>query len=458
MGVPPLPRRQPVRPHRQSVRRPVRSACLALSLTVAGWLPQPAPAELPALPEPLTLEHALSLADDPHPDLLAAAADRDVARAERDLAASATGLNASVNAQAKWIEPSEFAFDQSHNDSQAHLRVRKRLYDFGHTRASVAAAEALLDSRQLRYADARQQRRLDILERYLDVLLADLEFRVQDEAMAIAFVRLDRIRDQHELRQVSDVELLDSETRYEETRSARYRAQARQRTARVRLAEALHRPGQLSNTLAEPDLGRIAVEPPPLEDLVAEVLQANPRIQALRAEAESARERLQAARAADRPVLLGAAEASEYARKTGSTDPWSIGLELEVPLYTGGRSGAERARARALLRRTEADIAAAELELRQDVQALWEEINILRAGRDEARTRVEFRELFLDRSRALYEMEAETNLGDAMVFSTEARLREAQLDYQLLLNWARLDLLRGRTVAVLDGEPEGKTE
>ncbi len=55
-------------------------------------------------------------------------------------------------------------------------------------------------------------------------------------------------------------------------------------------------------------------------------------------------------------------------------------------------------------------------------------------------------------------MEAETNLGDAMVFSTEARLREAQLDYQLLLNWARLDLLRGRTVAVLDGEPEGKTE
>lgn len=455
MGVFPLPRPQP-RPRPRSAHRRVRSAWLALSLAIC--LPLRLPAELPALPEPLTLEYALSLADDPHPDLLAAAADRDLARAERDLAASITGLTASINAEAKWIEPSEYAFDQSQNDSQAHLRVRKRLYDFGYTRASVAAADALLDSRQLQYADTRQQRRLDILGRYFDVLLADLAFRVQDEAMAIAFVRLDRIRDRHELHQVSDVDLLASETRYEETRSLRYRAQAGQRTARVRLAEVLYRPGQLSNTLVEPDLSRIVLEPPPLDELITEVLQANPRIQALRAEAESGRERLQAARASDRPILLGAAEVSEYVRETGSTDPWSIGLQLEVPLYTGGRSGAERARARALLRRTEADIAAAELNLRQDVQALWEEINVLRANRDEARTRMEFRELSLDRSRALYEMEAEADLGDAMVFSTEARLREARLDYQLLLNWARLDLLRGQTVAALDGKPEGTSE
>jgi len=455
MGVFPLPRPQP-RPRPQSAQRLVRSAWLTLSLAVC--LPLRLPAELPALPEPLTLEYALSLADDPHPDLLAAAADRDLARAERDLAASITGLTASINAEAKWIEPSEYAFDQSQNDSQAHLRVRKRLYDFGYTRASVAAAEALLDSRQLQYVDTRQQRRLDILRHYLDVLLAGLESRLQDEAMAVAFVHLDLARDRHDLNQISDVELLEKETRYEEVRSIRYHARARQRTTRVRLAEALHRPGQLSSTLVEPDLSRITLEPPSLEELITEVLQANPRIQALRAEAESGRERLQAARASDRPILLGAAEVSEYARETGSTDPWSIGLQLEVPLYTGGRSGAERARARALLRRTEADIAAAELSLRQDVQALWEEINVLRANRDEARTRIEFTELYLDRNRALYEMEAAIDLDDALMRSTEAHLREAQLDYQLLLNWARLDLLRGQTVAALNGKPGETSE
>ncbi len=41
------------------------------------------PAGLPPLPEPLTLEHALSLADGSHPELESARAALDGARAER---------------------------------------------------------------------------------------------------------------------------------------------------------------------------------------------------------------------------------------------------------------------------------------------------------------------------------------------------------------------------------------
>ncbi len=397
-----------------------------------------------ALPEPLTLEYALSLADDLHPDLLAAAADTDIARAQRDRAVSAYGLNAGVSAEAKWIDPAEYADDQSQNDSRASLILSKRLYDFGHTRASVAAADANLTRQQLQYTDAQQQHRLTILERYLNVLRADLEFRVQDEVMATAYVRVDRARDRQELGQVSDIERLEAETLYQEARSARYHAQAEQRIRRVQLAEVLNRPGQLSSTLAEPNLQFVAIEPPDLAGLSADVLQNNPHLQALRAGTEAARERLQATRALDRPVISGRAEATEYARQTGSTDPWAVGVQLDVPLYTGGRSSAERALARAELQRSEADLARAELTLRQDVQALWEEIQVLRAGREETQTRMDYRELYLDRSRALYEMEVSTDLGDAMIVSSQARLRQAELDYRLLMNWARLNALRGQ--------------
>lgn len=434
-----------------------RAAFLVFAAAVAG--PACAAEDAPAaLPEPLTLEAALALAEEPHPDLVAAAADADIARAGRDRAASAYGINAGVSAVARWSEPADLAFDQTYNDSQASVYLSKRLYDFGRTRAEVAAADALVSSRRLDYLDARLQRGLDILARYLDVMLADLQFRAEDEAMATAYVRLDRAQDRHELGQVSDIDLLEIETEYQEARSARFLAQARQRTARVALAEALNRPGQLSGTLVEPDLGHLDTEPPPLPALTEAVLRDNPRLQSLRAAAEAGRERLQAARALDRPVITGIARASEYQRQTGSTDPWSVGVQLELPLYTGGRSTAERAQARAELTRNEAQLAQAELRLRQDVHALWEEIQVLRTSREEARTRLDFRELYLDRSRALYEMEVNTDLGDAMVVSTEARFRQAQLDYRLVLGWARLNALRGRPLFAAHDEAATEQE
>lgn len=409
------------------------------------------------LPEPLTLEYALGLADAPHPHLLAAVAERDAALARRDLAASTYGINAGVNAEATWSEPAERAFDQSYNDSQAGVYVRKRLYDFGRTRGLVAAAEAQLTGQELRFADARLQRGLDILDSYLNVLLADLRFRVHDEAMAIAYVRLDRANDRHELGQISDIDRFEADTLYQETRSARFLAQAAQRTARVRLAEALNRPGQLSGTLAEPDLGIADREPPELETLIAEVLQDSPRVLSLRAETEAARERIQAARALERPILSGRAEANEYQRQTGDTYPWAVGLQVEVPLFTGGRGAAERAQARAELARSEAELARAQQELRQTVQSLWEEIRVLRASRDETRTREEYRELYLDRSRSLYELEVNSDLGDSMVRSSEARLRQAELDYRLLLNWGRLNVLRGRELFADNAEVSEST-
>ena len=58
----------------------------------------------------------------------------------------------------------------------------------------------------------------------------------------------------------------------------------------------------------------------------------------------------------------------------------------------------------------------------------------------------DFRELALDRSRALYEMEATTNLGDAMVAVSEVRFKQAETDFQLALAWMELNLLLGQPV------------
>ena len=399
---------------------------------------------LPPLPEPLTLQAALAGLPAEHPELLRADAARDLARAEQVAAESLTGLRASAFAEGRIVEPSPLAPETDRNDSRATVLVSKRLYDFGRSDSARSAAEAGYSGSRLDYVEARYGQRLEVIARYLDVLLADLTFMVENEAMAIVYVRLDEMRDRHELGQVSDIELLEQETRYQETRIRRFRAQAEQRTSRARLARALGRPDQPPRDLVPPPLSGLEQELPELQDLETTVLETNPALRAARAEVEAGLQRLEAARAGRRPVLTGEVEAGKYAKEFGSRDEWRASVILEVPLLTGGTVKADIARARGELKRARAELTSRRFELRQRLVELYELIQVLQAQRDEAWTRQDYRDLYLDRSRALYEMEVETDLGDAMVESTRARLQAAQVDYQLLLAWAELDALRGR--------------
>ena len=211
-------------------------------------------ADLPPLPEPLTLEAALEAAADIHPDLLLAQARREAALAARDRVGARYGLELGVRGRARWVDPSPVArrVDDGNNDSSIHLEARKLLYDFGQTRARMAAAEARIGGQEQQLKAIRLDRRLDVMSRFFDVKLADLEYRVQNEAMAIAFVRMDRLRERAALGQASDVELLELEARFQRIRSRRVQAEADQRLARARLAESLNRPGTLPGDLVPP--------------------------------------------------------------------------------------------------------------------------------------------------------------------------------------------------------------
>ncbi|WP_419610446.1 TolC family protein, partial [Thiolapillus sp.] len=132
-----------------------------------------------------------------------------------------------------------------------------------------------------------------------------------------------------------------------------------------------------------------------------------------------------------------------YARETRSTEPFSAALVLEMSLYSGGRDDAETARARAELMENQALKAKLELELRQQVLELWLEQNTLRRRLKELRAREEYRDLYLDRSRTLYELERTSDLGDAMVQVSAVRLELAKLQYQWMLNDMRLKVLTG---------------
>ena len=421
----------------------VRRCGMVFGLLLAGAV---AAAEAP-LPNPLSLEQALQFAESAHPDLERARGQLQAAQANFDLAESANGTRAFIDLTPQWVQPSIRTDDELVNDSRARLLLSKRLYDFGRSASLNQAARAAIAARELALLDARQARRLDIAARFFEVLLADLRYAVDNEAMAHQYVNFDKSRERRRLGQISDVELLELEQRYQEAFIVRTRSQKRQAQMRLQLAMALNRPDELPADLALPSLPENDRAAPEYKKLLELAVQKNPALVALRQETQAARAQVAAERARRYPVLSAEGEAARYERELGSRDDLRATLNLRIPLWQGGEDKASIALALGRLHEQEARLQRAELDVRQTVLDLTQELETLKIERDAAKRRTAYRDLYLDRSRALYELEVRTDLGDAMTRVTEAQWLAAQVEFRLALAWARVAALTGDLVS-----------
>jgi hypothetical protein len=226
--------------------------------------------------------------------------------------------------------------------------------------------------------------RLEIMQRFYDVLLADLSYARDNEAMAVGYIQFDRGVNRQELGQFSDLAVAELEAAYQLIRRQRAASDAARRLTRSLLAQALGTPEDLPKTLVEPVLPADAAPAPELEPVVAAALAENQQVRA----------RLDAGdEAADAVVAMAV-------------------------------------RQRAL-----------ELILRLD---------LLGVAAEQTRIESDWRDLKLDQSRTMYEMEVTADLGYSMSQQTKARRDELAVAFCRALTLAELDALQGRPIAAAD--------
>lgn len=410
------------------------------------------------LPEPLSLEQALQRAELAHPELLQAGARRDSASAELLGVEAEQGLEVYLQGRARWVETSDLAGSETLDDHKLALLARKPLYDFGHSQAREEAAEHRLLAEQMQYHHAVQLRRLLIMERFFAVLLADMQFAYHNEAMATAYVTLDRLRTRYEMGQVSDIQLLEQEQDYQQVRRQRLQAELAQRSTRSALALQLNSPGKLPSKLLRPDAANAYQRAlPDYAQLIEHALSHNRALLAMRKQAEAAQAGLLAADRAYSPKLDLAMEAAAYSRETLSTDKWRAGLQLQWPLYSGGRAGAASRAGRIQLQQAQSRELGLEYELRQRILELWQELSSLQVLKEESEARIDYQDLYLERSRAAYDSGMRTDLGDAMVRLTYEQLEQARREFAAMLAWTELELLMGGEIPAGQSAAGGET-
>lgn len=420
-----------------SMAFPGRIVCLLLLAAVCT----------PALADTLTLKAALAAADSAHPDLLMAEADRDAAAADLDIANSQQDTRINLEGILRSGRPTIGVPDFT-SDNSVRLIARKTLYDFGRSSNAEQAAEFELKAREADLTTTLDQRRLDIMARYFDVLLADMQYTVDNELMAVYYVNYDQGKDRLAQGEISSVELAKLDSSYQDILLKRNASAQRQRITRAMLANAMNRPGVLPDDLEDPKLPGNQRALPDYQTLLPVMLHNNPRLHAQQELLAASQERISSLRAENGPTLDAEVEAADYSRPATTRNSYSAGLILSWPLYQGNRSDSRVARELARFNKLQAGAEKLKMDLTQALLETCLDITQLQStAREAARKYTDYRDLQLERSRGLYELELKSNLGTSMSETSDATLRARRNEYQLALSFARLEALLGKPLS-----------
>lgn len=399
-----------------------------------------------SLPDPLDLKQAFSLAVQyGHPELEKIQQQMEKSIAEQQLARSNLGIYAQMFGSAEVLEPQDSSSNQDNSDYALGILVKKRLLDFGRTSHGVAAKKAEQNAYRWEWVGRREQHLVEVMAGFFDVILADLQYVRDNEAMAIAYVRFKDAQDRHAVGKLSEVDMLEKESIYHNVRSQRADSESKQHGTRSRLAYLLNADGPLPNNLIFPQID-IKIPLPEAEELQQQAVQHNPGLKALQARIETAQQQLGAVRSERLPLFSASAQVGTYQRDLKGRDKWRVGIEMEVPLWQGGRVAAKQSQAQAELAVLTAEYQTKKMQVQQAVLELWLDWQRLQSKLSEMQTLTKYRDLYMERSRARYEVEIQTDLGNAMALTSDAKFKLNQTLFEMTLVRSRLDVLTAKTV------------
>ena len=396
------------------------------------------------LPEPLTLEAALNTAANPtHFELLAVDQRLEVVKAKMGIEQGNNDFSLDLTGRIREVGLSDEAFEgDESDDSAASLILSKPLYDFGLQDSLENKLNLQLKALEYQKRLVIERRRLQIMEKYFAVLNADNNFITENEALAIGYISYDNALQDQELGLVPEIEVLRLQSAYEVTRQRRSLAMQQQRLTRVILAEAMGYPDQLSSDLEIPVIDADRGLPDDLATLVERALQFSLEAQVVQANTQAAQAGIGIAAATDNPSLELELEASSYQRESRLRDDWRASLYIQIPLYSS--SPAEKINlAKAHYNQALANQQQLQSHLRLEVLKLWQQIRQLRLELQGKAIEQDYRDKYLDRSRAEYELEFKTDLGDSMVLYSRSNTERQQSLYAFELAYQRLSTMVG---------------
>lgn len=400
--------------------------------------------QLEPLPTPLTLDYVLSLPAVMSPEVLAAQASQFKTEALLKQNQAQDGLV--VNLQAR-LGQREFN-NERQNHHLAALHFGLPLYDFGQTDRLNQAWLLDTQARDMAIKTAENEFRLMLMQAYFNVLLADLAYRVENEAMAIAFVTLDKVREDHAIGRVSDVKLYEHEMAYSQAFVKRQNAQTDLRRSRMLLANTMGRSDAIISRIDVPKLENLPTELEKVEDYLARALEKNPEIVAGQQAVNANQYRIESVKASRKPEIRADAWVGQLSSYPEVREGhWQAEVSMRMPLFDSGLTQSKMAKAQADITQARAQLNAAERKVREQVTNLYFQLVNLNVEQQAVEASKTFAGFNMDHKRALYENEQQSDFGDALVRISQADYDELAFELKRALLWSQMLFATGEDLS-----------
>jgi cobalt-zinc-cadmium efflux system outer membrane protein len=380
--------------------------------------PAPAPQEPPRV---LTLEAALALADESHPDLAEARARFDAARG-RAIQAGA------------WPNPSAIARVEAAGSEvrPEYLAGVSQAFPIGRRLGSAERVERLEAERlELEFEARRRTVRSRVQAAFAGALFARQAFALHQETAADAERAVEVARTLVAAGDATTMDVSRARIELALARLHRDRAESHQKSARIALSAAIGRDvGEVEGAL------EAAIELPALEKLARD-LESHPVLRAARADVRAQEARMELVRSLRIPDVN--VEVLYRRSEEFDEDSFDAGIAVALPIFDRGRGRMREARAER--RAAEARAQSSALNLSRDLQAAH-----LRLSRALASSRTLKEELVTPQEEIVRSFEVRYSAGDASlseVLPARRDMSAARLDYletlrEVLEAWAVL--------------------
>ena len=397
------------------------------------------------LPTPLSLNDVLSWADNES----FAQKQQQLELQVQTLELSNTQDGYNTKASLDLALGSRAEYDQGLNNSHGFIRLSKVLYDQS-LEISGHAQRMQLDNTKMHNQQIQHDRDIALMRGFFDVVLADMGFETVLERLANAAVKQNRVQEDYDLQAASEVELLERQTQTQALVVDRIQAESKQISTRAKLAQLLNLDyEQRPDDVLRPDLKYLfKQELPGFEIFQTKLVTHNPKLKQLQHSLSGIQQQISQENDNLGLVLSSNARLGEQAYQRDKNGQWRLGINLSMPL--GGDDKKRQKIAKLKLKSQQQTLAIEQHQQSLLSQALdyHQTLRALRQVHKALMVELDYRDLFLERARANYEMGLKSGIGNAMTNYTDTEHKLAQNEFDYLLTLKQLYFLVGENYEI----------
>jgi outer membrane protein TolC len=328
--------------------------------------------------------------------------------------------------------------------SHAFIKINKVLYD-QNVEINQNAAKSTVKNTEFALQQLKIDKTTQVMQAFFNIILADMRHETVLERLAISAIRANRIQDNFDVEDASEVELLEKRTLTQLDVVKRIEAEAAQITTRAKLAQLLNiayknRP----DDLVKPDLTYFFKKELAGFEIWQEKIQlSNLELGELRRVLANLKQQRNLEKNNKEIVISSNIKLGEQSYDSSKNGNWRTGISFIMPF---GQSQSQKNKTSKLLtkiKQQQLRIEQRTQALNQQALSLWLKLKTLKQRHQALTTELDYRDLYLELARANYEMEIKSDIGSAMSNLTDTEWKLTKNEFDFVIVFIQLQQLAG---------------